>query len=262
MTAARSKIRTVSLLPTQFILIAVMLASGACSRKSNDAVRTSAAPRSGMISVPGGQFYLGQEKGGEPGHLVTVKAFETDRTEVTLASYGECVAAGKCEPGGSTWAACNWPGRSDKPQHPINCVTWEQANAYCAWNGKRLPTEVEWEFAARGMDGRMYPWGDAAPDSQTICSNKDRTGTCPAGSSPADKSPLGLLDMAGNVKEWTSTNEELPGGRKAYVMRGGGWHYDGLTPTMPVRVTERESLPPSETAADVGFRCAADVPGN
>src|SRR5207302_1956676 len=122
------------------------------------------------------------------------------------------------------------------------------------------PTESEWEFAARGKDGRTYPLGETTPDTQ-ICSGRDRKGTCPTGSSKGDTSPFGLLDLAGNVKEWTSTSEALPDNRKAYVIRGGGWEYVGLIVEMPVRVTERDILPPSEMAADVGFRCAAELSG-
>jgi formylglycine-generating enzyme required for sulfatase activity len=106
---------------------------------------------------------------------------------------------------------CN-AGSSERSDHPVNCVSFDQASAYCAWRGLRLPTEEEWEFAARGTDGRRYPWGVEPPGGQ-LCWNGpnsdlgdlNRFGTCPRESFPADRSPFGVFDMAGNVMEWTNS---------------------------------------------------------
>lgn len=194
----------------------------------------------------------------QAGKAVKVDPFWIDRTEVTVTAYLACVAQGRCTAPGSSRSACNGSQPETRGGHPINCVTWEQANQYCVWAGKRLPRESEWEFAARGTDGRRYPWGNGKPTDQA-CSGRFQSGTCPAGSKPADASPFGVLDMAGNVKEWTASTEDLPEHVKAFVVRGGGWQFDGLSPEMPVSVTERDSLLPSDAAGDLGFRCAADL---
>jgi formylglycine-generating enzyme required for sulfatase activity len=162
----------------------------------------------GMARTPGGTFVMGSESiyaDEKPVHRVTVAAFSMDVTDVTTAAYGACVRAGKCsEPGAGDY--CNW-GKGDRQNHPINCVDWNQATAYCAYAGKRLPTEEEWEYAARGTDGRTYPWGNEAPSNQ-LCWNRgaSKEGTCVVGSHPSGASPFGLQDMAGNVWQWTSSN--------------------------------------------------------
>jgi formylglycine-generating enzyme required for sulfatase activity len=258
-----AKIRLCVVCGSPLFVLGSILSLAGCSRKFPNETPSQRADsntvdvhgQTGMIAVQGGQFQMGLQEG-NPGRPERVNSFSMDRMEVTVASYSQCVIAGRCTPAARNWNACNW-GRSERSEHPINCVTWEQARTFCTWAGKRLPTEKEWEFGARGTDGRTYPWGVLKPDSRT-CSGKERTGTCPAGS-VEDVSPFGLLDMAGNVKEWTSTREELPGGVAAFVIRGGGWEFDGLTREIPVRVTERDTLPPAEMASDLGFRCASDA---
>lgn len=182
--------------------------------------------------------------------------FDIDKTEVTVDAYAACVKAGACTPPDKTYRTCNG---AEKGSHPVNCVDWIQSTAYCAWAGKRLPTEQEWEYAAGGAGKRMYPWGEAEPEGKACLQPRGKTGTCPAGSYPAGAGPFGTLDMAGNVKEWTSSVERLPGGVNARVFRGGGWENDPLAPAPAIRVSEREFLPESAYAADLGFRCAAKI---
>lgn len=158
----------------------------------------------------------------QPAHLVTLTAFEIDRFEVTASDDAACVAAGACaEPMDGPHPTYGMPGRED---HPINHVTWVDASQYCAWVGKRLPTEAEWELAARGQDPQRDPWGnlcamssypeqcegaDWTPMTALMncindnCSDDNLT-TTPVGSFPGGVSPYGAMDMAGNVWEWTS----------------------------------------------------------
>jgi formylglycine-generating enzyme required for sulfatase activity len=219
-------------------------------------------------------------------HTVTLSGYCIDRTEVTVKAYQACVAVKGCvatKPrDASPVRYCNGP---DRPDHPINCVDWNQAAAYCTWADKRLPTEAEWEYATRGVEIRTYPWGNEAPGAKLLnkCGSEcvamakrdqnadwpatyeasDSWGaTAPVGSFPDGKSPFGVLDMAGNVMEWTAdwygayaaaatTN---PHGAKAgtlRVVRGGSWH-----PSGSVRVEARDHRGPTVRADDLGFRCA------
>jgi len=224
-----------------------------------------------------------------------------DRTEVTVAAYRACVQAGGCEAAPTTvhWQGvssaherlwnphCN-AARQAVDNHPINCVDWTQADAYCRWRGGRLPTEAEWESAARGSTGTLYPWGNEAPNATRV-NGLDRTGddllraapmevsmtlldtdsdgwgtTAPVGSFPTGASSLGLFDLAGNVWEWTAdvygryeaARVDAPtgvGGGPYRVRRGGGWetnHADAL------RTTVRSRSAQSYRSVFVGFRCA------
>jgi formylglycine-generating enzyme required for sulfatase activity len=230
---------------------------------------------SGMVSVPGGTFWMGSPDGEgdadeHPRHQATVAAFQMDRTEVTVAAYKACVDArgAACStPDLHKGTYCNW-GRADRSGHPINCVDWNQTTAYCAWAGKRLPTETEWEYAARGTDARKYPWGSAAPSNQ-LCWDGDgsalgkgnRQSTCAVGSYPAGRSPFGLEDMAGNVWEWTSS-PMCPYPRKSCasssrIIRGGSWSVD--VPAN-VRGAHRNVTEPHLGSYLLGFRCARSNP--
>ena len=148
--------------------------------------------------------------------------------------------------------------------HPVVQVSWRDASAFCRHHGLRLPSEEEWEFAARGTDGRIFPWGEAAPDeggarranygTNTCCAADMTDGyheTAPVGSYPAGVSPFGLHDMAGNVWEWTASPD---GDTGKYVIRGGGW---GNNPFC-LRVSYRHKNPPDIGLDMVGFRCAGD----
>jgi formylglycine-generating enzyme required for sulfatase activity len=170
--------------------------------------------------------------------------FCLDRTEVTVAAYGTC--SGCTAP--NTGGACNW-GVAGRGDHPINCVDWNQAVAFCASRGARLPTEAEWHLAAAGTDGREYPWGNAPPSDQLCWSGAGaRTGTCAVGSFPSGRSPYGAEDLSGYVAEWTSTSEGA-----SRVFRGGGWDdYDAAG----VRTAFRNRGAPASWVSDLGFRCA------
>ena len=209
--------------------------------------------------VPAAAFAMGTPDGdGEdnehPQHPVRVAAFCMQKTEVTVAAYDACVKAGGCTAtDAGPWCNARKGGRAD---HPVNCVDWEQAVAYCRWVGGRLPTEEEWEYAARGTDGRRYPWGNDRPAAQLCWSRGDAEGTCPVGSFPAGDSPFGIHDMAGNVWEWTASAYcEYPSARCAEsrrVDRGGG--FSNSKPAF-VRAAARFGSNPTIRAGYRGFRC-------
>jgi formylglycine-generating enzyme required for sulfatase activity len=254
-----------------------------------------------QILIPGGTFWMGDPDYAKPVHKVTLSPFCIDKTEVTVAAFRACVQAGDCPLPSATvewqdikpedkakWSQfCTW-GRSGLDQHPINCVDWKQATAYCEWMGGRLPTEAEWEYAARGNDGRKYPWGNEAPDakrlnacgSECISMGKKRldatwtpmyTGddgwpvTAPVGSYPKGASPFGVLDMAGNLWEWTAdsfadygeeavTNPQRSQSDVSFrVNRGGGWRNDH---PFWARADLRNKSEPSMRDLKLGFRCA------
>ncbi len=173
----------------------------------------TAAP-AGMLRVPGGTFQMGADTGGEedehPEHDVTISAFWLDITEVTVKDYVECVNAGVCAMYQKD-VAKNFRAGDDshfrQPLQPVTGISWDQAFAYCAYRGERLPREAEWERAARGDDNRKYPWGNSNPDpSRHGCFARaigtPQGTTCPVGSYPEGAGPYGHLDLAGNVWEW------------------------------------------------------------
>ena len=231
-----------------------VLASSAASGPDVSLTMPRAPETRGMIFIPGGlarmSYSLEETK---------IEPFFIDQTETTVEQYRRCVEAGACTPAGEQWETCNWPKRSARARHPVNCVTWEQAEQFCRWAKKRLPSEAEWEFAARGAEGRTFPWGEEAPSDQ-LCWDRsdsaDAPATCPVGSHPQGATPEKVLDLAGNVWEWTAGAEILPGNIRGYAIRGGGWSYDPLLPTPDVRAVDREVHLPSHSASDVGFRCA------
>jgi len=214
--------------------------------------------KDGMVLVPAGEFTMGCQDGVDneceedekPQRQVNVPAFQIDKTEVTVEAYRQCVDAKRCTTPDTKRGSCNW-GVSGREKHPINCVDWNQAEAFCAWAGKRLPTSAEWEKAARGTDGRVYPSGDAwditkANVYESYDGYKD---TAPVGSFPAGASPYGALDMAGNVWEWTA---DWYRNGETRLIRGGSW----LDLPRRARTTRRLGTVPISRNDDIGFRCA------
>jgi len=213
-----------------------------------------------------------------PGLEIFLDEYWIDRAEVTVEEFARCVEAGACPaPVARTVnRRCNH-GDSERGGHPVNCVDWTQANTYCRWAGKRLPTESEWEKAARGEDKRKFPWGNepvscalAVWRGEASLDGCGRDSTWPVCSKEAGKSPYGLCDMSGNVWEWVEDwydaafygsgplSNPLNGTEsKARVMRGGGWDcgYD-----VALRASERGWLDPSIRPFYAGFRCARTLP--
>lgn len=217
-----------------------------------------------LVLVPEGEFFYGCKKNGEtcdvaelPGRTVSLGAFRIDRTEVRVSEYRKCVESGTCSAPASD-EGCNW-NLPDRDEHPVNCVDWRQARSYCGWVGKRLPTEIEWEKAARGSDGRRYPWGNSeASCDHAVISTSGAAGcgadsTWPVASRSMGRSPFGLFDMAGNVLEWT--NDAAGSSADERVARGGSWR----SAARPVRASSRDWLPAGMRDASVGFRCAQDA---
>lgn len=231
-------------------------------------VKQAVVARDGMLRIPGGRFTMGSTNvrapaNERPAHSAVVAPFWIDRTEVTVGAYHLCVDAGTCAKPARTSASCTYGG-SD-PELPVSCVHWRDADTYCRAQGKRLPSEAEWEYAARGPYATPFPWGSSASCTNAVTLIVDqRADTClphPArvGTHPAGASVFGVLDLSGNVEEWTSDwyTESLgvgpaPRSGSAHVLRGGGWL---STPSMS-RTTSRNWGSALEAGANVGFRCA------
>ena len=256
-----------------------------------------------MVAVPGGAFYMGDDEGTKlerPTHHVRLDPFCIDRFEVTVSAYKSCSDMGECKRGATTneWDGiderkhatfdplCNVRDPAGHGQHPINCVDWAAARYFCRSEGARLPTEAEWEFAARGPDGRRYPWGDEPPSATLLnacgtecvawgkvqgeeeramfAADDGWATTAPVGSFPAGASPYGLQDVVGNVWEWVDDwfapydggdqkNPEGPATGTEKVIRGGAWN--GADPSW-VRPTFRYRDAPGKRSYGIGFRCA------
>jgi formylglycine-generating enzyme required for sulfatase activity len=236
--------------------------------------------RAGMVLIPGGPFTMGADaRDGRvgvqigvdslPRHEVVVAPFWIDRTEVTHAAYREFVAATGRRPPQDPHSAKFYQWKDGEvpagmETHPVVYVDWHDADAYCTWKGKRLPTEAEWEKAARGTDGRTFPWGEGF--DKAWCNTRETAlgWTTPVGAMDHDKSPYGVMDMCGNVSEWTADwYQAYPGsdlkrgtfGEKYKVVRGGSW----LLVHEPFsRVTNRTlAFEPIKRHRGIGFRCAA-----
>ncbi len=302
--------------------------TGATNASTNDGLMSGSSSPSELPAIPpdgpcpksmkpviGGTFTMGSNAAGfplwQPAHEVTIDSYCLDVTEVTVAAYARCVERGNCKPAdkkpdypreASTSKElhqerlvafaefCN-ASASDRDDHPINCIDWFRADAYCKSQGLRLPSEAEWEFAARGTDGREFPWGDdpggysymnaagnewaawlkqrKLPAPRGLMYNKDDgyIGTAPVGRFPRAQTQNGHLDMIGNVWEWTDDWFELYkaepvvnpkgasiGDRKA--IRGGG--YDGEFPLW-VKPAARDHQLATASAPVIGFRCASKL---
>jgi eukaryotic-like serine/threonine-protein kinase len=258
---------------------------------------------SGMIAIPGGSFFMGSDEGQpaeKPAHQVSVAPYCIDEYEVTVAAYKACSDTGRCKRAGTT---NEWDGIADKERkafdplcnirdpdgharHPINCVDWEMSDKFCHEQGGRLPTEAEWEFAARGPDGRKYPWGDDDPGANHLnaCGKEcvawgvkngielqamydvddGFANTAPVGSFPKGASRYGVKDVVGNVWEWTADwygdyakdeakDPKGPAEGTKRVIRGGAWN-GGFASW--VRPTFRYKDAPAKRSYGIGFRCA------
>ena len=214
-----------------------------------------------MVYIPGGEFIMGSDEGNEdekPQRTVYVDGFNIDIYPVTNAEYKEFVdATGHAPP--HHWEGNTYP--EGKGDHPVVWVSWHDAQAYCQWAGKRLPTEAEWEKAARGTDGRKWPWGNTFDPTKCNAKESGIGETTPVGKYPEGVSPYGVMDMAGNVWEWTADwYEAYPGssyqstrfGKKNKVMRGGSW-FDA---SAFVRCSVRNNAAPNFFFSTIGFRCA------
>ena len=214
-----------------------------------------------MVTLPGTVYALGYDAGAideRPVHDVSFPTFSIGVDEVTVDKYARCVAAGACIPAG-TDDFCN-AGQPGREQHPVNCVAYAQAAAYCAWIGRRLPTEEEWEYAASGKAKRLYAWGSTPPAGR-ICAGRPDAGTCAIGSFDAGATPEGMRDVTGNVWEWTSSDycfydPQIECKHDQKVARGGGWF--SADPKV-VRTQVRQGYPPAQQSANVGFRCARSL---
>lgn len=240
-----------------------------------------------MVLVPAGSFIMGHAKAGEtekPPHTVVIsRPFYIDRTEVTAGDYNKCVAAKKCTPNGvhgpfvddavvAKFSSFCTTADASSERKPINCIDRAQAGVYCAFVGKRLPTEAEWEYAARGTDERVYPWGNDNPTcimgnfgrNAGECTGRPR-GPIDVGSFPQHASPFGALDMAGNVWEWVADSFD----QKAYtqdarrdplvdkpaekgVLRGGSWDFASSV----AKSTFRYAYDHRTGHVSTGVRCA------
>ena len=215
-------------------------------------------PAHDRVAIPAGPFTAGSTRGDEderPVRKVTVKAFAIDRTEVTRGDYAACVAAGHCKATAEKTAV-------DDPEakFPATGVDWNDAQAYCKFAGGRLPSEVEWEKAARGTDGREYPWGNDVDctranwgsfEGEGPCAGKNPGHPVAVGQYPTGASPYGLLDMGGNVWEWVADKYDEDPGRR--VVRGGSCCTFFVGP----RAANRNAWAPEHRDGDLGFRCAA-----
>jgi formylglycine-generating enzyme required for sulfatase activity len=267
-------------------------ASGASAPQTTLPVEgASPPPTTEMVRVPAGAFTMGRKTASaaeRPEHTVTLsRSFLLDRNEVTVAQYAACVQSGACTSAGlhgpdlapsdvsARGALCNSfdPARAN---HPINCVDRLQAEAYCRFARKRLPTEAEWEYAARGPASHRFPWGNERPSCSVLVIERAGAGVCRdgttgtgvVGSYPANASPFGALDMAGNVREWVSDGFDENAYRRGAVsdphvpwkpgmkgiVRGGGWE----SPLGDASAWRRVPINPATGDLSTGIRCARE----
>jgi eukaryotic-like serine/threonine-protein kinase len=231
-----------------------------------------------LLYVPAGEFTMGSNDGDaneKPPHTVYLDAFWIDQTEVTNALYAKCVKAGGCQAPSSTTsytrASYSYYGNAEFDNYPVMYVSWDDAKKYCTWAGGDLPTEAQWEKAARGNDQRTYPWGNQAPDKTRLNYNsalnfdQDVSDTTEVGKYPTGASFYGALDMAGNVFEWVADwydekdyssaltrNPSGPSSGTYRVLRGGSW----VDVATNVRASYRVSDNPDARNVVLGFRCA------
>ena len=203
----------------------------------------------------------------QPAHTVYLNEFKIDKYEVSQEKYRACVTAGKCKPP-AEFKDCNW-GYQTREDHPVNCVSWFDAEAFCKWQGKRLPTEAEWEKAARGEKGLVYPWGNQPAECRYAVMDMgipgcQKNSTHEVRSKERGQSPYGIFNMIGNVAEWVADwyEEGYPSGErknppgpkkgKERVLRGGSWK-SGVQEKL--KTFSRDKMPPDTKTPEVGIRC-------
>jgi formylglycine-generating enzyme required for sulfatase activity len=218
-----------------------------------------------MAEIPAGEFTMGNDAGDDdekPAHTVTLEAFEIDMFEVTNADFAKFVEETGYQTEAEKAGEAGWRAYAEgKDNHPVVKVTWNDADAYCQWAGKRLPAEAEWEKAAKGEEGFLYPWGNEWDPAKANTKESGFRGTVAVGSFAEGASPYGVFDMAGNVWEWTADwYQAYPGstyqseyfGEKFKVTRGGGWFQEEKL----VTTSNRSATDLSAANDDLGFRCA------
>jgi formylglycine-generating enzyme required for sulfatase activity len=223
----------------------------------------------GMVLIPAGEFLMGAEDGlpdMRPMHRVYVSTYWLDRHEVTNRQYRQCMESGGCGPPKDHSASDD----SALGDHPVTNVTWTQARNYCVWRGKRLPTEAEWEKAARGIDGRLYPWGntDEMVKARSRLVERTKNGTAPVGSIDFARSPYGVADLVMNASEWVNDwyaedfyrsspgrDPQGPARGSFKVLRGG----ESSDRPLELRASYRGWDDMSYWGPSLGFRCAQDA---
>jgi sulfatase modifying factor 1 len=253
--------KLVSKWPRLYLVTLVTLQLAGCVRHQSE------PPRDDFVVVPGGWFFMGADEGrtsNRPGHRVFVDTFAIDRTEVTASAFAVFVAAtGRSIQGWEEEPA------EDEADYPAVGILWQDADAYCRWAGQRLPTEAEWEKAARGTDGRRYPWGETWDPARANTAASGPGMVVPVGSYADEASPYGALDMCGNASEWVADhfdpeyysvspdrNPQGPASVLDHGLRGGSW----ASPREHVQTFFRDSSHSVRPNLRVGFRCAGPVP--
>lgn len=228
--------------------------------------QTKSNPPPGMVLIPEGDFIMGSKTGKEdeqPALKIHLKAFYIDKNEVTNAEYEKFVKA----TGHRRTYLADDP-KYNAPNQPVVGISWDDARDYAAWAGKRLPTEAEWEKAAKGINNTQFPWGNDWQENMANCSPLILKKPSAVGSYPKGASSYGVNDMAGNVCEWTSSwyhshyyyrcpleNPIGPDKGDAKVIRGGSW----IDSAKDVRASRRDCAHPNVRSHEIGFRCAKDL---
>ena len=287
----RIKILTGRITFSQLLIFGVLLATFLSSGCSGNAITTKTSPTDGkvMVRVPAGEFKLGTSAdqasdlakkfnlnpnffaGESPQQTLALPEFYIDQTPVTNAEYKKFIDANPNQEvpylaldlvRGFNWDQTARTFPQGREQYPAVLVTWQDAAAYCKWTGKRLPTEAEWEKAARGLDTRMWPWGNEWDASRVWSGSGKRADAAPVGQFPTGASPYGAQDMVGNIWQWTSSldkpypynasdGREDPNATGLRVTRGGAFPFGAEV----TRTATRNRFEASDRAASIGFRC-------